>query len=142
MPWRSAGIVFFMLFTSLLVEAQSGIIKGKVSDAQTAQPLPFASVYVNYTTIGTYANDKGEFLLKNLPPGSYDIVVSYIGHKPYQAHINLSDSAEIFLSVKLELTALREVQITAKRDRNWDKQLEKFKRLFLDRVLEQNFVKS
>ncbi len=100
-------------------------------DAQTGQPLPFASIYVNLTTMGTYADDKGAFMLNNLPAGVFDIIISYIGHKPYMTHLTVKDSADIPLTVRLAVESLKEVQITAKRDPQWFKDLEKFTRLFL-----------
>ena len=128
---KISGICFLQLLITFFAHAQSNIIRGIVLDGQTRQPLPYASVYINYTTIGTYANERGEFILSNLPSGEYDLIVSYIGHKPHQSKVNLADSTEIVLTIRLDLLALKEVQIEAKRDASWYKQLEKFKKLFL-----------
>ncbi|MEP6736949.1 MAG: carboxypeptidase-like regulatory domain-containing protein [Chryseolinea sp.] len=39
-------------------------MKGKVLDSYSKTPLAYASAYINGTTLGTYANDKGEFEIR------------------------------------------------------------------------------
>ena len=46
-----------------------------------------ASVFCQNTTIGTLTNSNGEFRL-NLPPGGYDIVVSYSGYETQSSRIS------------------------------------------------------
>ena len=122
--------IFFFLFAVECI-AQTGTIKGIVINNRTRERLPFAVVYINYTTIGTSANDRGEFVLRNVPVGQQDLVATFVGHHAQKHKIIVKDSAEISITIGLESTALKEVKINAKRDKNWDRQYEKFKRLFL-----------
>jgi hypothetical protein len=122
--------VFFFLFAAECI-AQTGTIKGIVINNRTRERLPFAVVYINYTTISTSANDRGEFVLRNVPVGQQDLVATFVGHHAQKHKIIVKDSAEIFITIGLESKALKEVKINAKRDKNWDRQYEKFKRLFL-----------
>ncbi|PIQ20888.1 MAG: hypothetical protein COW65_12385, partial [Cytophagales bacterium CG18_big_fil_WC_8_21_14_2_50_42_9] len=72
----------FSLFIFLLISLASlsqNLVKGRVIDEKTNEPLEFVSVYVNTTTIGTVTNAKGEFRL-NLPAGKYEIIVSFTGY--------------------------------------------------------------
>jgi hypothetical protein len=74
---------------SLTINAQ--MIKGVVQDAVTHAPLPFANVFLNNTTKGTVTDEKGEFLLKVLhEPGSYELVVSYVGYESYKSRVSRS----------------------------------------------------
>ena len=121
---------FFLLVAAESL-AQTGTIKGIVINNRTRERLPFAVVYINYTTIGTTANNEGEFVLRNVPVGQQDLVATFVGHHPQKHKIIIKESAEISITIGLESKALKEVKIHAKRDKNWDRQYEKFKRLFL-----------
>lgn len=57
----------------------AGVLKGKVIDDQ-GQTLPYATVFVEGTTMGVSANGNGDFEL-TLAPGTYKIVSQYIGYK-------------------------------------------------------------
>lgn len=54
-------------------------LSGKILDAATGQPVPYASVSVLNTTTGTTSNAEGEFELKTPLPGR--LVVSELGHR-------------------------------------------------------------
>jgi len=74
-------ILFLLLFLAGAspLWAQSGKIVGKVIDAETGEPLPGANVIIDGTTIGASTNAKGEYLILNVHPGTYDLVCRYIG---------------------------------------------------------------
>ncbi len=75
-----------LLFTLLLIacslSAQDRTIEGTVIDAQTKQPLPFATVGIRNTLVGTASNSEGRFIL-TIPQAYADstIVISYMGYK-------------------------------------------------------------
>ena len=109
--------------------AQS-VIKGKVLEDKTNQVLPFASVYINNTTIGVNTAEDGSFVL-NVAPGVHDLVASFIGHIPYQAKVNVSEGQVLELTIRLALQPMKEIQIIGKRDETWYKQVERFTKLFI-----------
>ena len=114
--------------------ANGQIIKGVVQDAVTRAPLPFANVFLNNTTKGTVTDEKGEFLLKVLQePGNYELVVSYVGYKSYKSRISLSENEILSATVLLAPAEqeLKDVEVKATRDKVWEKQLKKFKKVFL-----------
>jgi hypothetical protein len=122
-----------LLLLCLHFSAQAQQLKGSVVDGETNEALPFVSVFVNTTTIGTTTNEKGEFLL-SLKPGTYEIVVSYIGYEPiiYQVDMNQPPPSVLFKLTPKEF-ALSEVEVTARRDSSWYVNLEVFKENFLGR---------
>jgi hypothetical protein len=72
-------ITAFALTLSLPVCAQQRLA-GKVMDATTGQPVPYASIGVLGTTRGTTSNAEGEFELREVAlPGR--LVVSELGHR-------------------------------------------------------------
>jgi hypothetical protein len=70
--------IALLLATSLRGQAQQ--LAGKVVDATTGQPVPYASIGVLGTTRGTTSNAEGEFELRGVAlPGR--LVVSELGHR-------------------------------------------------------------
>ena len=129
MAQRILTVLFhFIIFVSF---AQTGVIRGVVLDGKTSKPLPYASVYINQTTIGTNSNERGEFALTNLPVGEFELIVSYVGYQPYEKKFSIDADVQFVLTVRLNSQELKEVQVFAKRDAVWEKQLAKFKKLFL-----------
>ena len=58
------SIVFLLLVINLFYFSHAGIVKGIVTD-MNGEPLPFASVYIKGSTIGTATNPEGVFFLGN-----------------------------------------------------------------------------
>ncbi len=108
-------------------------IQGTVRDARTEELLPFANVYINNTTKGVQTDDKGNFSLQNPPLGTVQLVVSYLGYEPFQQTLNLEPNQPLTLAVRLTPIAnmLSDVEVKAKRDKEWERRLKAFKRDFL-----------
>lgn len=73
----------FLLLTCTVALAQTGAIRGKILDKATKEPLPFASVVaeMNGTMIGGAQSDfDGEYTIKPLQPGTYNIKVTFVGY--------------------------------------------------------------
>jgi len=68
----------------LTAQAQSATIKGRVLDAATSQPVPYATVTLNQEgklITGHSTNDQGQYELGNVPAGSYLLKIGFIGYK-------------------------------------------------------------
>ncbi len=62
-----------------------GIIKGKISDGKTKKPVEYATVAVykkedNSVVTGTITDEKGEFSVKGLKPGTFYVIISFLGY--------------------------------------------------------------
>ncbi|WP_224996704.1 TonB-dependent receptor [Cesiribacter sp. SM1] len=62
---------------------------GRVVDQLTQEPLPFATVQLKGSSVGTIADDEGVFHLHNLCDDEFDLVVSFVGYKPVTHHHDL-----------------------------------------------------
>ena len=95
---------FLILFFSLALGAQTrpGLIRGRVTDAQTQAPIVGASVVIEGTSRGASTDDKGEFLLGNLAPGTYRIRISMLTYKPFLSEpLALKKGEELVLDAAL-----------------------------------------
>ncbi len=81
--------ISILLTTSMLAQTGDGSLKGKVTDANTGEPLAFANVVVlaGETQIGGAATDfDGKFSIKPIPPGTYNVKVVYVGYNTAQVN--------------------------------------------------------
>ena len=101
---------------------------GTVFSADTKQLVPFASVYLSNTSVGTTTNTQGKFFINNFPEGIYDLIVSCMGYEPYQTTIqsNKLNTIEIFLKPRVQ--ELKEVVVKSYEKDGWSK----WGKLFLD----------
>ncbi|MFA6438218.1 MAG: TonB-dependent receptor, partial [Bacteriovoracaceae bacterium] len=62
-------------------QTNTGSLSGEVRDAVTKQPLPGANVMIPGTSFGTACNEEGYYVIKNLPPGKYQVKATLIGYE-------------------------------------------------------------
>ena len=105
--------IFFNL-VSLGFFAQSFILSGKITD-EKKESLPFASVFVRGTTIGTNSNADGFYTLK-LEPGQYEIVYQYVGYRKEIKTIKIEADATINAVLSADSYELKEVTVKAGED--------------------------
>jgi len=75
-------IALIMLATPVLVFAQNtGKLSGLVTDGDTGDPLPGATVLVVGTSLGTITDVDGNYFIIGVPVGSYDIQASFVGYQ-------------------------------------------------------------
>ena len=102
-------LVFLFAIVCFAVSAQ---VRGTITDDQ-GEPLPYAHIYVNGTSVGTSANAIGYYELY-LDPGSYDIIVEYLGYQSQQQNIKLGTQPYDYdVVLKTEQISLEEVVIAA-----------------------------
>ncbi len=129
-----AGHISILIMTlSIALSASGQIITGVVVDSKTLEPLPFANVYLNNTTIGTVTDMQGKFILKQLPTGSFDLIVSFVGYQSNRQSLTIGSTDLDIGSTKLlpDEQELASVVVKGTRDKEWEQQLNRFKRTFL-----------
>ena len=74
----------------------NAFVKGIITDKNTSHPVEYSSIALfdkdnNLVSYGTLTDSKGNFYLKNVPYGKYDLVAYQIGYyKKYVFNIELS----------------------------------------------------
>ena len=82
----------FLAFSSL---AQTGSVQGIIIDSKSAQPVEGIFIQVNGTSIEAYTDNKGEFILENVPVGTGTLIFTGTDYEPKQLEFELS-TEEIF----------------------------------------------
>lgn len=90
--------------------AQETIIQGKVIDAASGDPIPFANIVFKGTSIGTTSDFDGNYLLKTTKPTD-SIFASYIGYKPRHKAIKKGVKQVINFQLEEDVTKLQEIVI-------------------------------
>ena len=120
-----------LLFAALSVVSAivwgQNVIRGTVVDGLTQEPLPSATVYINGTTHGTSTDPDGRFELKDVSfPAT--VIFSFVGYEP-QALDLVHNPGE--LTIMLKVIELPEIEVSGKPDKDYKKDLEYFKTMFL-----------
>ncbi|MCH7409517.1 TonB-dependent receptor [Belliella sp. DSM 111904] len=69
------------------VMAQHQTNMGGVVKNNKMEPLPFVSIKLKNTVIGTTTNEMGFFEIKGLKPGNYILIFSYVGYKSQEREV-------------------------------------------------------
>ena len=98
------------------IKTDAHIIGHVVSTA--GEHIPFATVAILGTTLGTTTDETGHFQLLHLPVGKHLVKAQYVGYKPREEIVNLSkgQTVEIKFTLEPDLLGLEEVVVTG--DRN------------------------
>ncbi len=78
---------FLLAFTAFLlpfVAAAQFSLSGKITDQQTGETLPGASIRIEKTPLKTVSDAGGNYRISNLKAGSYSVIISYIGYQQMQ----------------------------------------------------------
>lgn len=78
-------IILLLLLVTLspiiLWSGTTGKISGKILDAKTGEALIGANIVILNTSLGGTTDIEGQYFIINIPPGKYDVKVSYIGYR-------------------------------------------------------------
>ncbi len=83
-------IICFITLTSFQLFAEGGVtnspaqtvsLSGHVTDLNTGESLAGVVIKMEGTDIKTYTDFDGNFIIKNLKPGTYNVVASFISYK-------------------------------------------------------------
>ena len=112
---------FFCSYTFLLIAAcllsnfavaQETIVRGKITDANSGDPIPYVNVIFQGTSIGITSDFDGNYELKTTTP-SDTIVVSYIGYKVKKKFITKGITQVVNFQIEEDITNLQEVVFMA-----------------------------
>lgn len=126
--------VIFLICVQFSASAQNLLLSGKVTDSKN-NPLPFASVFVKGTTIGTNTNADGIYNLR-LKEGNYEIVYQYVGYKKEIKSVELNSNTSVNVILQSDNYQLKEVEVKAGEDPAYAviRQAIKKRRFYLNQV--------
>ncbi|MBI9061303.1 MAG: TonB-dependent receptor [Marinilabiliaceae bacterium] len=117
----------FVLFTNLTFSQSAPpkplcSIQGNIT--AEGEALPFATVSIKSTTLGTASGADGDFELYHVPDGEYVVRIQALGFKPLEKSVTFKTGRPVELNVELESDVLGLEQIVVTADRNERKRTE------------------
>jgi hypothetical protein len=86
-----------------LVFAQTGKITGSVNDGGTTLPIAKALITVQETGVSVSSDEKGAFVLENIPYGNYNLIVTETGHDGETILLNVNAPEVVVPMISLKL---------------------------------------
>lgn len=100
------GVFLLVLVSSSFAQVGSGTLKGKLTDAETGEPLPFVNIVVQEggrQVTGGATDINGDYTIKPIEPGTYDVLVSYVGYNSKKiSGVVINANSITFYNIKLE----------------------------------------
>ncbi len=117
---RRPFLLLTFIFYTIDVFTQTGSLTGKIIDSETGEELIGAAIVIQGTTTGTITDLKGSYVLENIYPGSYNIVVSYISYDNEIITVDIKEGNTVNADIQLRpaTIGLEEVTVVQRRRTN------------------------
>lgn len=107
--WMFAGL-------STVGLSQNALLRGHVYDAQTGSPIPFATVQLTGSGLGTTTDESGFFSFSGIPAGIDTLRASFVGYTTADSVLQITSGRIYYRALYLQPTAvdLETVDVTAR----------------------------
>ena len=86
----SIFLLLFLATTSIWGQTCDLTLRGKILHQENDEAIIGAYIWVMETRTGAVSDENGNFVIKELCPGTYTLTIQYLGHKEIRQTINLS----------------------------------------------------
>ena len=109
--------MFVFIFAVKSQEKTDAMLFGDVKVAGTKEHIPYATLLVKGTKLGTTADGSGHYKLANLPVGPQIIVIQAMGYKRVEKEVVMDrgKSTELFIELEPDVLMLDQVVISGTR---------------------------
>lgn len=109
-------LLTLLLLIPFFTFSQSGVIKGRVINSLSNEPVPFATVSLQGTTFGTNSDENGQYEITRITPGEYNVEATSVGFKKlviFEIQVTNARPTVLDITLQEEGEQLSEVEITA-----------------------------
>ncbi|TVP53332.1 MAG: carboxypeptidase-like regulatory domain-containing protein [Mongoliibacter sp.] len=125
------SFILILLFSIIWRAEAQHLVKGQVKDAQSKEPLEYATVFISNSTFGAITDNRGQFEIE-IPKGQFELVVNFMGYGSKTLAVDTENlKSEYLFELQPIPIDLKERMVEAKRDKDWYKNLKIFERFFL-----------
>ncbi len=107
--------VVLCLLVNAALFAQTGEIAGKVTDYYLGHPLASVNLSLEGTNFGAATSKTGQYVIENVPPGQYVVVVSRIGYREVRKSIRVQPRQVLQLDFELVVKPVEFEEIVVER---------------------------
>lgn len=87
-------------------------LSGKITTTDTHAPMYGASIYISDLKAETTADENGNYILSNLPAGTYLVEAGFVGYKNILQTVTLSKNTTLDFVMDMSITEVNEVIVT------------------------------
>lgn len=109
--------LIFLLFSFHLFAGTTGKLAGVIKDADSGEPLVGANILIEGTSFGAATNANGEYVILNIPPGRYNVRISFVGYETVlmkNVVIVVDQTTNLSVNLKPQTVQVGEIVVTAK----------------------------
>ncbi len=127
------SLLVLVVLAPLCAQQKSIKISGKITDKETGEPIGFCLVGIAGSSLGSVSKNDGSFLIEDLEPRPYKLVISHVGYQ--EKVISILPRTDV-LGFNIELLPkvieMEEVTVSAGSKRLYrkkERELERFRRM-------------
>ena len=87
-------------------------LSGKITAANTGEPLDGASIYISDLKVGTVSDAAGNYIIKDIRQGTYLVQAGFIGYKDNIKKILLEKNTKQDFEMEISITEENEIVVT------------------------------
>ncbi|TVQ67141.1 MAG: TonB-dependent receptor [Balneolaceae bacterium] len=99
-------ILLMVFFSSQIALAQTGSIVGQVTDAETGETLPGASILLTQLDRGAATDFDGNYVIQNVPAGTYNLTASFVGYRTFRQTVQVNAGQTTTLNIVMQTGAI------------------------------------
>ncbi|HNY59785.1 MAG TPA: carboxypeptidase-like regulatory domain-containing protein [Bacteroidales bacterium] len=110
-------LLIMLVLAGNLLYSQSATIRGFIYEKESGEPVIFTNAYLLGTSYGSTTDINGYFAITQIPPGSYTLIVTYLGYDTLTEDVSLKANDLIQKNLYLEKSTvlLDAVNVSAER---------------------------
>lgn len=110
-----AAFALLFYFVPETAHAQTGSVKGEVTEAETGEPLPGVNVVIpSLSAVGASTTSEGNFEIESVPVGTYDVLAQFVGYRSFRKEITVEagETTEVNFAMQRSEVELDEVVVS------------------------------
>lgn len=93
--FRLPYFLLTLLFVLIAENSNCSTLKGKITNYDTNEPIPFVNVYIKSEKIGCQSDEEGKFIFENINPGIHKVNIEGVGYNSQYDSLNFKNNDSI-----------------------------------------------
>lgn len=116
---RKLAVLLFFSLTVQIALAQTGTIEGRITTSD-GKPAAWVTVAIRENKRATISGDDGSFIFRKVNPGSYTMIISFVGLKTEERSLTVvaNQASQLNVSLSENAAQLKEVIVNNHKNQN------------------------
>ena len=106
-----AGLMATLTFTPTASAQSTGAVRGTVTDSASNRPIEGVQVTLSATNVGAVSNENGQYVSRNVPPGTYTARALRLGFAAVQRQITVAANDTVSADFTMRAAAVNLSQV-------------------------------